>query len=277
MAQYRAEVSAGGRSEDDEGGYWDGVAMACKEPFTWMFAAMHFALILMQSFKDFLPSVRSLTLDSTRMDSDRSGRLWTHSGSRKSRRTLSRLRHGELANRKPVRTSAIAETDRSNLHSRFVAYIVTLVVSWHSGRVLEHCWHIVACILVSLAGAVIMIATLNTGARYFAVFLLCSGPFVGLNIQISWETTVVPRPRTKRAALIAIANCVSSATHWFSPYFFLRSQEPRYELGGGIIIVGAGLTIISCMITRWWAMRKNAALKRQEDATGIFNEWRYAT
>lgn len=55
-----------------------------------------------------------------------------------------------------------------------------------------------------------MISTLNVGARYFSIFLLCAGPFVGLNIQIAWETTVVPRPRTKRAALIAIANCVSS-------------------------------------------------------------------
>lgn len=57
-----------------------------------------------------------------------------------------------------------------------------------------------------------MISTLNVGARYFSIFLLCAGPFVGLNIQISWETTVVPRPRTKRAALIAIANCVSSVS-----------------------------------------------------------------
>jgi hypothetical protein len=57
-----------------------------------------------------------------------------------------------------------------------------------------------------------MISTLNVPARYFSIFLLCAGPFVGLNIQISWETTVVPRPRTKRAALIAIANCVSSVS-----------------------------------------------------------------
>jgi hypothetical protein len=57
-----------------------------------------------------------------------------------------------------------------------------------------------------------MISTLNVGARYFSIFLLCAGPFVGLNIQIAWETTVVPRPRTKRAALIAIANCVSSVS-----------------------------------------------------------------
>ena len=63
-----------------------------------------------------------------------------------------------------------------------VAYIVTLLVSWSSGRMLEHCWHIVVCITVCLAGAVLMISTLNVGARYFGLVLLCSGPFVGLNV-----------------------------------------------------------------------------------------------
>lgn len=57
MAQYRAEVSAGGRSEDEEGGYWGGVVQACRDPFTWIFALLHFSLILAQSWKDFLPSV----------------------------------------------------------------------------------------------------------------------------------------------------------------------------------------------------------------------------
>jgi len=122
-----------------------------------------------------------------------------------------------------------------------------------------------------------MISTLNTGARYFALILLCSGPFVGLNIQISWETTVVPRPRTKRAALIAIANCVSSVSHWFSPYFFLTSQQPRYLTGGGVIIAGCGLTIVSCLVVRWWCVKKNKALDKLEEETGNVNTWRFAT
>ncbi|SMQ56358.1 unnamed protein product [Zymoseptoria tritici ST99CH_3D7] len=57
MASYRACVSAGAIFEDDEGGMWEDVALACKDPFTWMFASMHFALIIAQSFEDFLPSI----------------------------------------------------------------------------------------------------------------------------------------------------------------------------------------------------------------------------
>ena len=113
------------------------------------------------------------------------------------------------------------------------AYIFTLAISWSSGRMLVYTWHIVGSMLICMVGAVILISTLVPGPRYFGLFLLAAGPFAALNLHISWETTVVPRPRTKRAALVALANCASSVSHWFTPYFYLTSQEPRYETGGG--------------------------------------------
>ncbi|KAH6982641.1 major facilitator superfamily domain-containing protein [Ilyonectria destructans] len=235
MAQYRMLVSAGGVSEDDEGDYWGGFWMAVKDPFTWMFAALHFAIIIGQSFKDFLPSI--------------------------------------------VDTLGFSKTVTYLIQAPpyVIAYLVTLAVSWSSGRYLEHCFHIIGPMAVAIAGAVIMISTLNVGARYFSLVLLCSGPFVALNIHIPWETAIVPRPRTKRAALIAIANCASSVSHWFTPYFFLRSQEPRYQTGGGIIIAGCGLSIILCLIIRFVCQRKNIELQKREDETGEINAFRYAT
>lgn len=56
MAQYRVQVSNGGKYEED-GGTWDGLKDAAKDPFTWYFCLMHFALVTAQSFKDFMPSV----------------------------------------------------------------------------------------------------------------------------------------------------------------------------------------------------------------------------
>ncbi|KAL5353857.1 hypothetical protein ACLOAV_001901 [Pseudogymnoascus australis] len=234
MAEYRQTVSAGGISEDSEGD-WGGVWMALKDPFTYFFSAIHFFLIIAQSFKDFFPSI----VDTLGFNDNIT----------------------YLIQAPPY----------------VIAYIVTLVVSWSSGRHLEYCWHIVGPMAVSLAGAVLMISTLNVGARYFSLILLCSGPFVGLNIQISWETSVVPRPRTKRAALIAIANCVSSVSHWFTPYFFLRSQEPRYQMGGGIIIAGCGLSIILCIATKWYAEGKNKVLEARERDAGEPKGWRFVS
>lgn len=57
MAQYRVLLSNGG-IEEANGGTWDGLKAAARDPFTWLFCLMHFALVTAQSFKDFLPSVR---------------------------------------------------------------------------------------------------------------------------------------------------------------------------------------------------------------------------
>lgn len=59
MAAYRQTVSAGGLSEDDEGGYWGGVWAMFRDPFAHMFAFIHFSIIIAQSYKDFFPSVRA--------------------------------------------------------------------------------------------------------------------------------------------------------------------------------------------------------------------------
>jgi hypothetical protein len=252
MAQYRMLVSAGGRSEDDEGGAWEGVKLACKDPFTWIFTVLHFGLIVALSFKDFFPSI--------------------------------------------VKTLGY-----SNLMTYLIqappyvfAYLATVGISWSSGKYMEHCWHIIATAVACIIGVVIMISTLNPGARYFGMFLMCSGPFVGLNVRscarlqdpekaadqnlqihIPWETTNVARPRTKRGALVAITNCIASVSHWFTPYFFLRSQEPRYQNGGILIIAGCVMGIVGCLICKWYVQRLNKKLDEHEAANNLPKSWRY--
>ncbi|KAL8386791.1 hypothetical protein RB595_010385 [Gaeumannomyces hyphopodioides] len=157
-----------------------------------------------------------------------------------------------------------------------IAIFVQLAVSWSAGRTQEYGYHIIAPIVATAVGCATMITQLNTGLGYFCMILLVIGPFVDLNLQIAWETTAVPRPRTKRAALIAYANCVSSVSHWFTPYFFLRNQEPYYQTGGAAIIVGCGLTVMFVLGTKYYAIQKNKALKAAEEAAGEPEGWRYA-
>ncbi|SPO04150.1 related to putative tartrate transporter [Cephalotrichum gorgonifer] len=234
MAAYRQMVSAGGISEDDEGDYWGGVWMMFKDPFSHLFALIHFALIIAQSYKDFFPNI------------------------------VATLGFNKII------------TYLIQAPPPVIAFIATLVVSWHSGRVLEHGYHIIGPIVLAAIGCVVMITTLNVGARYFSMILLVTGPFVGLNLHIAWETTVIPRPRTKRAALIAYANCVSSVSHWFTPYFFLTNQEPYYQTAGGAIITGCGLTVIFVLITKWYCRKRNKALEEAERAAGLPKGWRFA-
>jgi MFS family permease len=60
IAQYRILLSNGGY-EETQGGTWDGVKAAIKEPFTWMFCGLHFSLVNAQSFKDFFLMVQCIS------------------------------------------------------------------------------------------------------------------------------------------------------------------------------------------------------------------------
>ncbi|KAF4909994.1 putative transporter [Colletotrichum viniferum] len=235
MAQYRILCSNGGQ-EETAGGTSDGLKDAARDPFTWIFCLMHFALVTAQSFKDFFPSIVK-TFDF--------GELTTY-----------------LIQAPPYAFS----------------FIFACVCAWSSGRNQESFWHVVLPIIGSAVGISVLISTINIGARYFGLFLLISGTYNGLNLQLSWETSVVPAPRSKKAALIAIANCISQTSHWFSPYFWPRSQEPFYRLGGGLVLVGCPLVITSAGLAKWRAIKLNKKLDEAEgysEHSGVERGWRY--
>jgi hypothetical protein len=73
-----------------------------------------------------------------------------------------------------------------------IAYAVACGLAYTSGRFQESFYHIVIPILFSAVGCATLISTLNVGARYFGLVLLISGTYSGLNLQLSWETTLVP-------------------------------------------------------------------------------------
>lgn len=159
-----------------------------------------------------------------------------------------------------------------------IAYISACLLAWSCGRMQESTWHVIIPIIVSAGGCGILIGTINVAARYVGIILLVSGTYSGLNLQLSWETTVVPAPRAKKAALIAIANCISQSSHWFSPYFYPRSQEPYYRMAGGLLLVGCALTVVSAGLVNWRARKLNKKLDEAEGWTpnsGVEKGWRY--
>jgi hypothetical protein len=152
-----------------------------------------------------------------------------------------------------------------------LGYFAILGFGYTSGRYKDSVWHVIGPILLSAVGTVMLITTLNVGVRYTGVCFLIIGVFSGLNIQVSWSTQLVPGPRHKKAALLAIANTFGSASHWFTPYFFLRNQAPLYRFGGGLILVSIAITIGIVLWTRFYVIRLN---KRLDAAEAVTNEER---
>jgi hypothetical protein len=147
-----------------------------------------------------------------------------------------------------------------------LGYLAILGFGYSAGRFKDSVWHVIGPITLSAVGTVMLITTLNVGVRYTGVCFLVMGVFSGLNIQVSWETQLVPSPRHKKAALIAFANTVGTASHWFTPYFFLTNQAPLYRFGGALILVSIGLTIVTVLITRWYIIKLNKAKDAEEAA-----------
>ncbi|WVR04911.1 hypothetical protein IAU60_001923 [Kwoniella sp. DSM 27419] len=145
-----------------------------------------------------------------------------------------------------------------------LGYFAILGFGYTSGRFKDSVWHVIGPITLSAVGTAMLISTMNVGVRYTGVCFLIMGVFSGLNIQVSWSTQLVPGPRHKKAAMLAIANTFGTASHWFTPYFFLTNQKPLYRFGGGLILVSIGLTIVTVLATRWYVIRLNRGLDAKE-------------
>jgi hypothetical protein len=76
-------------------------------------------------------------------------------------------------------------------------------------------------------------------------------------------------PRSKQAAVIAIVNCISQVSHWFSPYFFPTSHDPFYRLGGGLILFGCMICGILAALIKWRAKRLSMKLDEAEGWSSV--------
>jgi hypothetical protein len=55
-------------------------------------------------------------------------------------------------------------------------FLVSLLVTWTSGRTNDRGWHIIGLMSLSAVGCIICTATTNLGARFFAMFLCVAYP-----------------------------------------------------------------------------------------------------
>jgi len=93
----------------------------------------------------------------------------------------------------------------------FLTFLVSLVVTYTSGKTGDRSIHIICLLMISCIGNIIVVSTLKTGVRFFAMFLMPLGAVSAYQIIITWVANSFLRPMVKRSAAIAICNMIGEA------------------------------------------------------------------
>lgn len=142
------------------------------------------------------------------------------------------------------------------------ACLFSLANAWHSDRTQEKFFHITGPIVIGLIGFVISMATLNTAARYIALFLQASS-YAGFIVFYSWISSSFPRPPAKRAVALAMVNAFSQLGNVAGAYVW-DLDDNGFRSSYGIVTAMFGITIVGCWIFRMILVNMNKKLDRGE-------------
>ncbi|KAJ5572416.1 hypothetical protein N7450_009400 [Penicillium hetheringtonii] len=148
-------------------------------------------------------------------------------------------------------------------------FLVSLLVTWTSGRTDDRSLHIIALMLVSVIGGIICTVTTNTGAKFFAMFLMPMGAVSAYQIILAWVANSFPRPLVKRSAAIALANMIGNTASIYGSYMWPSSSGPRYIPGGSATAAIALLVALIALLIRIVHAKMNKRLEETENSQRI--------
>jgi hypothetical protein len=123
--------------------------------------------------------------------------------------------------------------------------IVALLVSFNADRTGERYFHFTVPLWTSIAGFIISASAVSLPARYFAMMIMLPGVYTAFTIGLTWAANTLPRPPAKRAASMALCNCMANCSSIYGPFLYPQSTAPRYLIAMG---VNAGTSLMSIMV-----------------------------
>lgn len=145
------------------------------------------------------------------------------------------------------------------------AAIVSVSNSFHSDRVNERWLHVVWPQVFSSVGFIISAVTLNMAARYISTFMMMS-IYASFGCILSWVSTSLPRPRSKRAVAYAVVNAGSNFASIYASYFYPSSQGPRYWQANVANVAFSALCILMATLLHFTLRWRNRCLDKASDA-----------
>lgn len=106
----------------------------------------------------------------------------------------------------------------------FIAGFLSIAYSYSSGRFNERTWHITAAKSLAIIGFIVGFATLNTGAKYFAMVIFAIGTYAVNSIILGWVAGTCGQTKEKKASALAIVNTIANASFIWTPVSFSPSH-----------------------------------------------------
>ncbi|KAJ5689504.1 hypothetical protein N7462_003896 [Penicillium macrosclerotiorum] len=151
------------------------------------------------------------------------------------------------------------------------AFLCSLAISFHAAHKQERGFHIAVPLLFALLGNLMAMFIPTTGGRYFSMFLMTAGSYSPYNLCVSWLSSSLPRPKTKRATSLAFVNLMGAGVaHFYTSYMFPDSQKPRYYAGGGVMSGACLFCAIMALGIKWHLKRENSRIEKAELEEGTF-------
>jgi len=141
--------------------------------------------------------------------------------------------------------------------------IVCCLNAWHADRTGERFFHQTMWWWGVMVGFIISLATMNTGARYFSMFLMACG-YAGFAMTLVWASNIFPRPPAKRAAVIGIVNGIGNLGNLMGSYTWKAEWGPDYHPSMGISFGSLAIATVLSLVLRQLVIRDNRKLDEDE-------------
>lgn len=148
------------------------------------------------------------------------------------------------------------------------AAILGITNSWHSDKTRERWLHVVWPQVFCSVGFIISAVTLNVAARYTATFMMMS-VYGSFGCILSWVSTTLPRPSSKRAVAYAVVNAGSNLASIYASYFYPVSQGPRYWQANVANVAFSAACIALATTLRFYLSWRNKALDKASDDDSV--------
>ncbi|EGV65335.1 MFS general substrate transporter [Yamadazyma tenuis ATCC 10573] len=141
-----------------------------------------------------------------------------------------------------------------------LAVVSTFLWARHADKTGERYFHVTLPLIISMISFIISAATMNTGARYFAMCIMIPSLYCSFTIILTWMSNSMPRPPIKRAISIALMNCLSNSTSIWNSYLYPSSSGPQYKVAFVCNCVFILLAMVFATLTRFRLVQLNKRL-----------------